>query len=222
MVIKTPADVVRSRRFMRVLDASGIDHGWWQRLSSGAKSARPHHETMMDLHLHDFAQAIADEQGFDSGEPKTPPLPDELPGSLDEVDESELPISQDEGLAILSRFLVAERGELAKGAEIYVLHWLVLCGLYCPRRERYAVLREFVNIGYLKEKETGIEYADSGLRWPLVVLPDGIDAVERLVNIRKFVPDLYSLSRRAALVVREVPLLRSVVNAGAKLLLPRI
>lgn len=219
MGIKSPAEVVRSRRFMKILDAEAIDHGWWLRLSAGAKSGNPHRDTMVKLHLHDFAQALADEQGFDDGEPRVTQLPD-MPGSLDEIDEDELPISQDEGLALLSRFLRAERGELARGAEMHVLHWLGLCGLYCPRRERYAVLREFTNVGYLREKNTGTEYADSGLRWPLIVLPPGIEAIEHLLYVRKYVPDLYALSRRAAFLLQGVPGLRTIVNAGARKLLP--
>jgi hypothetical protein len=221
MAIRSPAEVVRSRRFMQILDAVPIDHAWWKRVSAGAKSGLPHHKTMMDLHLNDFIQQVADEQGFDDGEARAARLP-EIPGDLDGVSDDDVPISQDEALAIISRFLVAERGELAKGAELYVLEWLVLCGIHCPRRERYAALREFVNIGYLREKDGAIEYADSDLKWPLIVLPPCIDAVEKLLYVRRYVPDLYSISRRGALLVQTVPLLRSIVNTGARLLLPRM
>lgn len=221
MSIRTPTEVVRSRRFMNIFDASPVDHGWWQRVSAGAKSGRPHHETVMDLHLHDFIQQVADDQGYDDGEPRTTPLPD-VPGNLDDVSESELPISQDEALALLSRFLFAERGELAKGAEMYVLEWLILCGIYCPKRERYAVLREFVNIDYLREKKGGIEYSGSGLRWPIIILPACVEAIERLLYVRKYVPDLYSLSRRSAMVLQAVPFLRTLANFGARSMLPRI
>lgn len=206
---------------MRILDCAPVDHSWWKRISTGAKSGQPHYETLLDLHLHDFAQQLADDQGVDDGEARVTPLP-KFSADLDGVNDEEFPISQDEGLAILSRFLIAERGELAKGAELFTLQWLVLCAIHCPQRERFSVLREFTNIGYLREKETGVEYHGSGLEWPLVVLPPCIEAIEGLLYVRKYVPDLYSVSRRSALVIQSVPFLRSIANFGARQLLPRV
>lgn len=219
MGIKSPAEIVRSRSFMRVLDAKPIDHGWWLRLSAGAKSGRPHYETFMDLHLEDLGQEMSDILDVPNDGETVTVLPD-FPGDLDEVDAKAPPVSQDEGLALLARFLRAERGELAKGAEIHVLHWLLLCGLHCPKRERYAVLREFVNIGFMTEKQGGIEYADSGLKWPLVIMPPCVEAIETLLYVRKYVPHLYSVSRRGALVVQGIPGIRNAANALARLLSP--
>jgi hypothetical protein len=204
---------------MKILDAPAIDHGWWRRVTEGAKSGEPHHKTMAHLHISDFAQALMDAQGVDTGEEAVIPLPD-IPGDLDGVDENQLPISQDEALAILSRFLTAERGEFATGAEILPLHWLVLCGAYCPGRERYAVLREFVNIGYLRQKNTGTEYVPSSLVWPLIVMPERVRAIETLLYVRKYVPDLYAVNRRAGMIWQHIPFLRWVANAGVKLLTP--
>ena len=90
-------------------------------------------------------------------------------------------ITDDEALAILDRFLIAEVGRLLPGTQIYPLQWDVLAAFYLPLRERYQALVNLMN-GEFIAKATGSELSKyhDGLIWPLTINDAAITRMRKL------------------------------------------
>lgn len=136
---------------------------WWQAVSKGAKSGEPFFHAVKEII---FAQL------------DDPTLPNWPPGMY-EVEESLPPLSQDEAIAILDRFLRAEVGRTVAGVQLHILHWDVLASHYCPLRERYEVLKQFAAVGVLSEPAGGVQHAESGLKWPLTITKAAVERIRR-------------------------------------------
>jgi hypothetical protein len=108
---------------------------------------------------------------------------------LYEIDRSLPPVTQNEALAILDKFLRAEAGQLRAGVQLYVLHWDVLSAQYATLRERFSVLRELATAGYLQQAEQGVIHEESGLRWPLAVTEKAVEQI-RVARRRARLPFL--------------------------------
>lgn len=134
----------------------------WQTASEGAKSNDPFAFTVNKL--------IAIEQTV------------EIPAwwtNVFDVKESLPPVSVDEAMAVLDRFLHAEIGRVAAGVPLYTFHWEVLCAQNIPQRERFAVMSQLVASGFLTEASGGPVHQKSGLRWPLTVTEKGAAQIRR-------------------------------------------
>ena len=206
--------------YLQILAAKPIPMEHWKELSAGAWSNRPHYETTMDYHVRQLSQAMA--QQFEELGTIDPDAPVEVsgpdvPGDLDDVDPKLPPLSQTEVRALLVQFLRAERGEIVAGAQINDLHWLIICGVYAPRRERYTSLRELVNIGELTQLTDGTLYVPSGLRWPLSISKMGAAALEELAHVQRHIPTFWKARKVLAAWMRALPvigdLLRKKVGA---------
>lgn len=165
-----------SDSYLAILNAQPIPAEYWKTLSEGAWSKQPHHKTILPYHIRQFAEAAA-QQITETGDIDPTRVvavggPD-IPGDLDQVNSALSAISQADAMAMLIQFLRAERGGIVAGAWINVLHWLIICGVYAPERERYTSLRELVETGRLLPATDAIFYASSGIKWPLVITSSG-------------------------------------------------
>jgi hypothetical protein len=136
---------------------------WWTIVSRSARSGNPYYSALSEL----AALMVA--------EPTYRPWPE----ALFETDDSLPPITADEGLALLDRFLRADKGGLESGVQMHPLHWDLLAGHYCPLRERFAVLKQLCLSGALLESANGALHQQSALRWPLTVTEEGLRQIRR-------------------------------------------
>ena len=134
---------------------------WWRMISKAARSGTPFYNVVLDI---TFA-TIED-----------PAVPD-FPAWLEEWDEDLPAIRRDEALALLFKFLKAERGAPVPGVSMYHLHWLALSAYYCPRRDPFTALNELVASGRLGDTDAGSLYHD--LRWPLIINDTTVDELRR-------------------------------------------
>lgn len=140
---------------------------WWKAISTGAKAkpGDPYWEAAKNL-------ALAHEKNPNIGF---------WPIGMYEKAESLPPITDDEALAILDRFLIAEVGSLLPGTQIYQLQWDALAAFYLPLRERYQALVNLMN-GEFIAKATGSEFSKyhDGLIWPLTINDAAITRMRKL------------------------------------------
>lgn len=140
---------------------------WWMAISAGAKAkpGDPYWEAAKNL-------ALAHE--------KDPNIRSWAIGMYEKA-ESLPPITDDEALAILDRFLIAEVGRLLPGTQMYKLQWDVLAAFYLPLRERYQALVNLMN-GQFVAKATGSELSKyhNGLIWPLTINDTAITRMRKL------------------------------------------
>ncbi|MDA2923270.1 hypothetical protein MYX65_01200 [Acidobacteria bacterium AH-259-L09] len=89
------------------------------------------------------------------------------------------PISEEEALAILDRFLVAERGSLKPNSLLHFFHWRILTTIYCPLREEFSVLRKLVEKGFLIQSSSTEEEEKSWLKWPLTITKEAVSEMRK-------------------------------------------
>lgn len=191
----------------RILSSPALPADWWRVVSLSAYSGAPHHESLLDLYIDELIRTDPEVFGLtrEDMEPGIPPLP----ASLDALDASLPSISREEAFALLSRFLLAERGALIDGVAIQPLHWLVLCGLYCPGRERWSVLQDLCNAGYLTAAAKTTLYVPSALGWPMVITSRAIEEIEDTVRVRVFLPTFTAIAEWLGPWMRRFPFIRS-------------
>lgn len=140
---------------------------WWKAVSSGAKAkpGDPYWEAAKNLML---AREANTNIGF-------------WPIGMYEKAESLPPITDDEALAVLDRFLMAEVGRLLPGTLIHQLQWDVLAAFYLPLRERYQALVNLMN-RELIAKASGSELSKyhEGLIWPVTINDAAITRMRKL------------------------------------------
>lgn len=134
---------------------------WWWHISKGAKAASRYSDVVLDV---TFA-------GVDD-----PTVPD-FPPWLQEWDDALPSLRQDEALALLDKFLLAERGDLLPGVSLFPLQWLALCAYYCPKREPLTAMKELVAAGRVDGSKAGTIYED--MRWPLTITDRTLDEIRR-------------------------------------------
>jgi hypothetical protein len=195
--------------YREILSAPRIPKQFWSELSRSARAKEPHYQPLLDYHIRQFAEGVAQQLEadgeIDPNKEVTVQGPD-IPGNLDYVDPELEPITQREVLAILAQFLWTERGEIVAGATISALHWLILTGVYAEGRERYMSLRELVAIGRLVPSSSQpTVYVPSELAWPLIITSSAVRDINALVHVRRHVPTFWKAKEWTETWLREFP-----------------
>jgi hypothetical protein len=199
-----------SDSYIAILNAKPIPKEFWRELSKGAWSNRPHHETLLPYHIGQLSEALAkqlDETGTIDEKAEVQVRGPDIPGDLDAVAEDAEPLTQADVMALLVQFLRAERDGIVAGSRLNALHYLILCGVYAVRRERYVSLRELVELDYLRPESGAILYLPSGLKWPLVITQHGAAKLEELLHVQSKIPTFWTLRTPLLAWLRSVPLL---------------
>jgi len=96
------------------------------------------------------------------------------------IDETLPPLTRDEALAVLDRFLQCNSGGLHEGATVYTLQWLSLVTVYFPGKEHFRALGDLVRADYLREAPDAVCYHNSRIRFPLIVTSSAVEAIKKL------------------------------------------
>ncbi len=173
---------------------------WWKIISDGAKGHAPYGDVVMEV---TFESAFTD-----------PSIPD-FPAYLEDWDDKFPAIKQDEALALLDKFLHAERGRLLAGVSLELLHWLALAAYYCPKREPITALKELVASGRIQAVATGSQY--EGLNWPLTITDKTIEEIGR-ERIQVHLPTFTKADRFLKSLQANLPTIFGLISKASKAL----
>ena len=143
-----------------------------------------------------------------------PSIPD-FPAYLEDWDEKLPAIEQDEALALLDKFLQAERGRLLAGVSLELLHWLALAAYSCPKREPFTALKELVASGRIQAVATGSHY--EGLNWSLTITDRTIQEIGR-ERIQVHLPTFSKADRFLESLKANLPTMYDLISKASKAL----